>query len=190
MTQTTEPRHLHLAAPNELGLPRTLRGYAETTRERVGEALHQKLGEASLWLQALGKLYGIVEPGSTEAGVLDGGKFYLPVVFAGMRRLTQVEDYRYGRNVFSIPTPRSEVAVFGIRDLDTGPDLGDFDLINNPNSYDMFMGAGVADYREIAVGIEQPITLLDDDEYWAALDAPFAYPPIRLIVDNTRGTNE
>ncbi len=167
MTQRENPQ-LRVVGPYEL--PRSLQSYAEVGAPLLDNVLRRKLGTASLWLQTHGVIYGISPANGDEAAIVPGGEFFLPVVYAGTRRLTAIKDYRSDKYVRAARIPRNPVAVFNLREA---------------NSDMSYMSQDVADYAQIGIRPEQPIALIDDEEYWSVIEGTIERPPLRLIVNNT-----
>lgn len=165
--------YLTLVGPHEPMCPQTLEKYVET--DSLDEGLRARLGVDALWLVAQDG-YGIVVEGTDEADCLDGmASTYIPVTYAGMRRLQKVEyTDEYRQRVVELKPPDDEVAVFAI-DMDRADDQWVKDDAHE-----------VLDYAEVAVRVDQPITLLDEHEYPRAEVVPLR-AKLRLIVDNTRG---
>lgn len=173
MTREPKPNHLRLVGDNEL--PKTLRGYAEVqSRLMVDSTLQTKLGQASLWLQTNGDIYGIRVFGSDEARLEHGGSFFIPVSYVGTRRLTHVDAQLADGTLYTVSPPRSPVAVFNIS--------------HNTSGDSEFMDTDIANCLQVGVRTEQAITLLDDDEYLDSLKGAWAYPKPVLAINNDRGT--
>lgn len=155
--------------------PHTLRSYADVeSKLMLGTRLQQKLGDASLWLQTHGDLYGIRVLGSNEARLLRGGPFFVPVQYSGMRKLTHVDKCFGTELIYPVPTPRSPLVIFDIRHYASG---------------DMeFMNTDVADCLELGIRAEQAIALIDDEDYWKSLRGDWQYTPPTVVIDNTPKT--
>ena len=163
--------YLTLVGPHEPMCPQTLEQYVET--DSLDEGLRARLGVDALWLVAQDG-YGIVVEGADEADCLDDmASTYIPVTYAGMRRLQKVEyTDEYRQRVIEIKPPEEDVAVFAI-DIDRAEEQWGRDDAHE-----------VLDYAEIAVQSDQLITLLDENEYPSVEVIPLRTKP-RLVVDNT-----
>ena len=161
--------HLHLVTANET--PRTLREYLEN---RVAEPwLTITLGKQGLWLAA-DDAYGLHAAGDVVADLVhtapDG--MFLPVAYEGMRRLLGViEDVDEEGAVVEASLPLDEVAVFGIRKEAL-----------NPVTWLRQLPPDVTDYEEVAVELDMPITLLDDEAYSEQQYMPLPRNPKFFVV--------
>ncbi len=160
-------RHLRVVGDDEL--PRTIVEYLGRNDDIN---LAKRLGGQAHWLWAA-DAYGIVTSGSTEADVVhcDVGS-YVPVEYVAMRRLTKVEEiHDWTQRVDEVTLPSRAVAVFRVRDealvetewLERSPD-------------------GVADYAEVAVATDAPITLIDDEYFhWMSRIAHPAFSRLTIV---------
>ena len=143
--------HLRLLGRDEL--PRTLLEYV--SYRDIEPYLASSLGGCGLWLVAR-DAYGIVDEGDTAADVVHCSPgAYVPVEYVGLRYLEVVEDTDdYTERVVSITPPIEKVAVFMVRE----------DSMNEAEWLQRSVD-GVSDYAEVAVALDAPLTLLDQEAY-------------------------
>lgn len=167
-----ETPRLRLTTPYEL--PRNLIEYARQNKghedKNASQVLRRKLAATAHWLQTNSALYCLQSPEDTVARK----EFYngfMPVQYVGVRRLTSVDAEVNPGIIRDAPLPAAAVCVFALRHYVSG-NAG-------------FTNSEVAAYNAVAVTAQQPITLLDDDDYYKTLQSADYYTGPVLAVDNT-----
>lgn len=163
---------LHVTTPDEL--PRTLIEHGRRIRKEadrsLGRAIVRDIANRALWLQTNGPLYCLRQFGDTDAR-LEFYNGFLPVEYNGLRKLTSVDTEVSPGVVTSSGVPGSPLCAFALRYEASG------------NS--AFTDSAIADYHEVAVSANQPITLLEEDDYFDTLRSPDLYTGPVLVTGHT-----